>query len=132
MDFKQELITGIKVSTVMGIFTDHCIYDTQKIDHVDPQDLHGIAMKVVLHFSAPVELSVILSTEEFVSRNLHDADQVEQYLSELAIEKISPFLDSIGLQDYTFEFVNTGNSVLLRIDKECLNEKSNQKTSSYV
>lgn len=132
MDFKQELIKGIAVSTVMGIFTDRCIYDQQKINTVDPQSLHGIAMKVVLHFSVPVELSVILSTDEFISRNLHDADEVEQCLSELAIEKISPFLDSIGLQDYTFEFVNTGNSVLLRIDKECLNEKDNQKVESNV
>ena len=127
MDFKQELIKGIAVSTVMGIFTDHCIYDQQKINAVDPQSLHGIAMKVVLHFSVPVELSVVLSTEEFIAHNLHDAQDVEQYLSELAIEKISPFLDSVGLQDYTFEFVQQGTQVLLRIDQECLNEKVNQK-----
>lgn len=127
MDFKQELTAGVVVSTVMGIFTDHCIYDAQKIDSINPEDLRGIAMKVVLHFSTPVELSVVLSIDEFVHCNLHDADEVECKLSELAIEKISPFLDSIGLQDYTFEFVNTGSSVLLRIEQECLNEKSNQK-----
>lgn len=125
MDFKQELIEGIEITTVMGVYTDRCVYDEQRIIEVDPEQLRGIAMKVILHFSVPVELSVVLTLDEFVSRNLHDADQVEQYLSDLAIDKISPFLDSIGLSEYTFEFVQTNSSVLLRIDKECLNEESN-------
>ena len=127
MDFKQELIEGIAISTVMGIYTDRCIYDQHQIDQVDPESLRGIAMKVILGFSVPVELSVILSINEFIEARLHDANDVEQYLSELAIDKISPFLDSLGLQDYTFEFVNTGSSVMLRIEQECLNEKNNQK-----
>lgn len=125
MDFKQELIEGIEITTVMGVYTDRCVYDEQRIIEVDPEQLRGIAMKVILHFSVPVELSVVLTLDEFVSRNLHDADQVEQYLSDLAIDKISPFLDSIGLSEYTFEFVQINSSVILRIDKECLNEESN-------
>lgn len=125
MDFKQELIEGIEITTVMGVYTDRCVYDEQRINEVDPEQLRGIAMKVILHFSVPVELSVVLTIDEFVTRNLHDADQVEQYLSDLAIAKISPFLDSIGLSEYTFEFVHVNSSVILRIDKECLNEKSN-------
>ena len=125
MDFKQELIDGIKITTVMGIYTDRCIYDEQYIDRVDPEQLHGIAMKIILHFSVPVELSVVLTIDQFVSNNLHDADQVEQYLSDLALDKISPFLDSIGLSEYVFELVHINSTVILRIDKECLNEKSN-------
>ena len=132
MDFKQELIDGIAVSTVMGVYTDHCIYNEQQIDQVNPEALHGIAMKIILGFSVPVELSVILTIDEFVANNLHDANDVEQYLSDLAINKISPFLDSIGLSEYTFEFVHTKSSVILRIDKECLNEESNQKIESHV
>lgn len=132
MDFKQELTAGVKITTVMGVYTNYCIYDQHKIDSINPENLRGIAMKVVLHFSVPVELSVILTMDEFVANNLHDANEVEQYLSDLAINKISPFLDSIGLSEYTFEFIQTESSVILRIDKECLNEESNQKVESHV